>query len=321
MDNERKLRSMIIEDFECLETDIDSLIDYYKTEAKKYIDQNSWGDIRLASDKCESLNRYKQKIEEILDEFDSLFIEEVDKKEQAKDDEEFVDIQNFSYTNPLQIKMFNNYYDTHRNWRDVLILVCEELIKRCPEKFKNFDKNDAFKGRKRSYFSYKPEELREPRKLSNGLYVEMNLSANSIARICCNIIEQCGYNSDELKFKIEDKQQDIDRIYNTKIETKNSEVKLPPKYSSIHIAKDLLKKIIEEMILSVKENESRIFNPPMIAEKLKDLIVSESDYAVPYHVVIKITNYLVDCKLVEKISNGKYAIKDLRILKSWMENI
>lgn len=102
-------------------------------------------------------------------------------------------------------------YDTHGNWQEVLTIVCEELIKKCPDKFRNFDKNDIFKGRERNYFSYKPEELRKARKLSNGLYVETNLSANSIARLCCNILEQCGYNYDDLKFKIEYKRKDRKR--------------------------------------------------------------------------------------------------------------
>ena len=104
-----------------------------------------------------------------------------------------------------------------------------------------------------------------------------------------------------------------------RIESKSSEITLPPKYSSIHITKDLLK-IIGEMISSVREN-SGVFNPSIISERLKDIIISESDYKIPYHVTIKITNYLVDCKLIKKISNGKYAIRDLYTLKSWMDNI
>ena len=36
----RTLRSNDIDDFECLICDIDSLIDYYKGEAKRYIDEN-----------------------------------------------------------------------------------------------------------------------------------------------------------------------------------------------------------------------------------------------------------------------------------------
>lgn len=322
MYNERKLRAMIIDDFECLKTDVDSLIDYYKAEAKRCIDENCREDMHLALDKWESLCRYKQKIEEILDEFDSLFVEQVEEQEQSQEDEEFVGLQNFTFAEPLQIKLLNNYYDVNRNWREVLITVCEELIKKHPEKFSTFDKNSVFKGRKRSYFSYNPKELTENnRKLSNGLYVEMNLSANSIARICYNILEQCGYNSDELKFKIEYKQQEPEKNYKIKTAGKDSEIKLPPKYSSVHIAKELFQKIIDEIISSIKDNESGVFNPPKISEKLKDIIVSESDYAVPYHVVNKITNYLVDCKLVEKVSNGKYAIRDLHTLKSWMGNI
>ena len=317
----RTLRAMIIDDFECLISDIDSLIDYYKGEAKRYIDENLREGMLIASERWESLSRYKQRIEDVLDDFNSLFAEDVEKNDQNMEDEGFIDGQNFSYMDPLQIKIFNNYYQVNRKWREVLIIVCEELIKRCPDILKNFDKNDAFKGRKRRYFSYIPEELREARKLSNGLYVDVNLSANSIVRMCYNIIEQRGYNSNVLRFKVEPRQQGTDVNNNTTIEANNSIIKLPPKYSSVRIPKEVFKTIVEEMILSVKENEKGVFNPSIISEKLKDVIISMTDYAVPYYVVNKITNYLVDHKLVEKISNGKYGIRNLETLKSWMDSI
>lgn len=323
MSNVRKLRAMIIEDFECLKTDIDSLIDCYKAEAKRYIDENCHEGMLSASDKWESLCRYKQKIEEMLDEFDSIFVEQdEEEKEQGEEDEDFVGLQNFTYTEPLQIKLFNNYYNVNRNWREVLITVCEGLIKRHPDKFSNFDKNDAFKGRTRVYFSYNPEELtKNNRKLSNGLYVEMNLSANQIARICYNLLEQCGYNPEELKFKIESKEQNSEKNNKLNSVSKDTEIKLSPKYSSVHITKELFQKIIDEIVSSIKDSENSVFNPVKVSDKLKNIIISESVYAVPYHVVNKIINYLIDCKLVEKISNGKYVVKDLQVLKNWVNNI
>jgi hypothetical protein len=322
MSDEKKIRTMIIDDFECLKTDIDSLIDFYKTEAKRYIDENYRDGILLAFDKMDSLLRYKQKIEEMLDELDSIFAEQtVDEQEQNKEDEDFVEIQNFTYAEPLQIKLFNNYYDVNRNWRKVLVTVCEELIKKHPEKFITFDKNPAFKGRTRSYFSYNPEDLIESRKLTNGLYVEMNLSANRIAHICYNLLEQCNYNPEELKFKIEYEEQDADRNNKSKDISKDSEIKLSPKYSSVHISKELFQEIINEIISNITGNETAVFNPVRVSEKLKDIITSKSIYTIPYHVVNKIINYLVDCKLIEKYSKGKYTVKDVNLLKNWLNNV
>ena len=62
----RTLRAMIIDDFECLISDIDSLIDYYKGEAKRYIDENLREGMLIASERWESLSRYKQRIEDVL---------------------------------------------------------------------------------------------------------------------------------------------------------------------------------------------------------------------------------------------------------------
>lgn len=317
---------MIFEDFECLKGDVDSLIEFHKNIAIKCIQENSHDGMITASENWKSLERYKNKINELLDEYDSIIAESTDEcsyKNETEDiDDDFTGLRNFTFTDPIQIKLLGQIYEVNKSWREALIILCEELIKKQTNKFKDFDKNEVFKGRKRVYFSYNAKDLTSnTKKLSNGLYVELNLSANDIAKRCCDVVEQCGYNLDDIKFKVEWKEQsqEIKKI-EKKLENK-SEIKLPPKHSSVHIPRDLFEAIVNEIINYGNKNNVEFFNPRKISLDMNDLIISQSCYASTYHVVINLVNYLIDCKLVEKIEKGKYTVKNNRLIKDWFDKL
>ena len=326
MSEEKKLAAMIFEDFECLKGDVDSLIEFHKNTAIKCIQDNNHEGMTNSSERWKSLERYKNKINELLDEYDSIIAEEIEeayneKKEEDTNDD-FMGMRNFTYTDPIQIKLLDQICDVNKSWREALIIVCEELVKKRPDKFKNFDKMDVFKGRKRVYFSYNPKDLTpNNRQLSNGMYVELNLSANDIAKRCCDVVEQCGYSVDEIKFKVEWKESPQE-LQNVKTrQYNNSEIKLPPKHASVHIPKVLLESIIDEIINYGNKNKTEFFNPRKISLAMTDEIISQSGYASPYHVVNKLVNYLIDCKLVDKIEKGKYIVKDNKLLSDWIYNL
>lgn len=329
--NEKKIMSMIFEDIECLKYDLDSLIDFYKEQAKKLLDESKFNEPKVVIDRCNDLVRFKQKIDEMTDELDSIIVEEKDVNAEdnfEENDDEFEEIRNFAFTNPLQIKLFNKIYDVKGNWRDVLIMVCEELIRRQPDKVKEFDRNEIFRGRTRVYFSYDPAQLtRQHRKLSNGLYVELNMDNNDIVKRCRDAVEQCGYNPEDIMFKVEWKkelQQTGNKDKTLEIENINDEIKLSRQYGSVHITKELFTTIIEEILNYQDKNKTNYINPVKIKEELNEVIITKSTYSISYHVVTNIFKYLLDCKLIDNFPNtkrGKYIIKDEKLLKNWVESI
>jgi hypothetical protein len=175
------------------------------------------------------------------------------------------------------------------------------------------------------YLSYDVNRLtKNNRKLSNGLYVELNLSANDIVKRCRDILKQCGYNPDEIKFKVEwdnesyQKETDIPVIKKS-----DSEIKLSNKYASIHVTKELFRTVVNDIIDFENIYSMNYINPVKIKERLKEKIVSDSNYSSPYHVIINIFKYLLDCKLIENMPNtkkGKYLLKDKNVLQNWLEN-
>jgi len=84
-----------------------------------------------------------------------------------------------------------------RSWKNLLIKLCE--IFNAAHR-NDFDKTLNIVGRKRPYFTRNANELRAPQKVNNtNIYVETNLSANRIAKICSEMIAVFGYTDNDLK--------------------------------------------------------------------------------------------------------------------------
>jgi negative regulator of replication initiation len=65
-----------------------------------------------------------------------------------------------------------------------------------------FDKLMSLAGRKRPYFTRNENELRAPQKINKtDIFVETNLSANNIVKICLDMLALFGYSRSDLKIE------------------------------------------------------------------------------------------------------------------------
>lgn len=117
-----------------------------------------------------------------------------------------INAQNASYTftDPRSIIFNNIEYSGVKVWKDVLEQVCNLM--------QNIHPNEItrilhLRGRTRVYFTHNlnqlsSKEARErPRKIKNtDIYMEHNYSANTIVKLCYEIVEYFGHKSDNLKF-------------------------------------------------------------------------------------------------------------------------
>lgn len=86
---------------------------------------------------------------------------------------------------------------TPRNWKEVLVLVSEEMHRRHPSEF---DKCLGLRGSKMKYFSLNSNELSQPFNISNSkIFVETKLNSNSIVRRSRDLMSLFGHNDDDLK--------------------------------------------------------------------------------------------------------------------------
>lgn len=92
----------------------------------------------------------------------------------------------------------NTRYEV-RFWKDILIKICNLMnsIHR-----NDFERVLSLQGRKRPYFTKNANELRIPEKIEGtDIFVEINLSANSIVKMCLDVLSLFGYSEED--FNIE----------------------------------------------------------------------------------------------------------------------
>jgi len=86
-----------------------------------------------------------------------------------------------------------------RFWKDLLIKLCEVIN---AAHRNEFEKTLNIVGRKRPYFSVTGDELRTPQKIDNSkIYVETNLNANRVAKICFAMLSTFGYRDTDLRIE------------------------------------------------------------------------------------------------------------------------
>lgn len=134
----------------------------------------------------------------------ALHVAEIKDEEHYEDKEIFDDSEilekqgNYNYRNSkISSFYFKGVEYKTSSWINLLLEISNLMLKEHKSKF---NKVLELKGHKRPYFTRNPDDLRHS-KLINGtdIYIETNLSANSIVSVSKKIIELFGYNESDLK--------------------------------------------------------------------------------------------------------------------------
>ncbi|MFQ3537115.1 MAG: DUF262 domain-containing protein [Aggregatilineales bacterium] len=103
--------------------------------------------------------------------------------------------QDVTRKSPRRVTILGRTYVV-KFWRDVLVKVMNTLAEIDPEGFElAAQEYPALIGRD-------PNRFRDRRQLENGLYVQVNLSAEAIDRFCTNMIESVGLSSDDWRVEL-----------------------------------------------------------------------------------------------------------------------
>jgi len=87
-----------------------------------------------------------------------------------------------------------------RSWKDMIMEICNTMVNTHRN---SFEQVLNLVGRKRPYFTKSPGELRNPERVNGtDIYVEVNLSANSIVKLSRDILALFGYKKDDLLIEV-----------------------------------------------------------------------------------------------------------------------
>ena len=99
---------------------------------------------------------------------------------------------------PERVSLFGNTINV-KTWRDVLINVAEILIKHAPETFTKLADSEMMRGETRIYLTKSKNLIHAVHQLSNGLFIDVGLSANSIVRLSKKLLKGCGYKETDIE--------------------------------------------------------------------------------------------------------------------------
>lgn len=107
--------------------------------------------------------------------------------------------EDFTYKRPYAFKLDDESIKV-KTWQQMLIRTCELLYALDQKRFIQFENDPGMKGRKQKIFSSNPDDMRSPGKIEGcPLYVETNLSANSIRNLISRILGRYGIKNNRFK--------------------------------------------------------------------------------------------------------------------------
>lgn len=203
----------ISESLELLKETIDDIIDKLSLKTREAYKTRNFSLIEKYKEIGMAIDDYENKIENIID---FTAIEQVDisqddtaeiKLKNSPDYQKYlVDnkaehtlYENFTHIRPFGFK-FNTTLIEVKTWQEMFLKTCEILLNKDEKKFLQFQDKVYMNGKKNKYFSTSEEVLRKPVNISGEIYVETNLSSNSIRNIIVKMLKE--YNIKINDFKI-----------------------------------------------------------------------------------------------------------------------
>lgn len=320
--NPEDIFKIVKEDFNWLKEDIQQHQTILQDEMIGLIKNGSM-DFDELKEKFQDLEKIIQKIDEIRSEYISIIKGEEQNQIGIKTEYDY--LEDWTGTEPVEIFLFGETFIV-KNWREILLILMEELYKKDSGIIVDIINSDDIKERSRIPFTYEHNKINKKfyKKTSYGLYVLVNDNANTIYSRCIRVLELAGFNEEELMIKLSNNLTiDYNKEVDIDINNNNEVIKLSKRYASISIDKSLFKTIVNSIINRKDEYGTDYIEPRKIEQKYKSLILKNTKYTTPYHVVINIVKFLKDIHFLDNFKDtkkGKYMVVDDNSLKIWLNN-
>lgn len=118
--------------------------------------------------------------------------------------------ESFTFKRPYGFILGDTAFKGIKTWRNLFILVLDELYEKDPTRFARLPEEEKFiSNRGKPLFSRDKQDLREGKMLKPGLYVEVNLSANDLCKNIKSMLEHFQLGPGQMKIYLrEDRDAD-----------------------------------------------------------------------------------------------------------------
>lgn len=172
--------------------------------------------VDLLRDKVKELSEFEPSTEQIVGFLQKLSVLSVDNitkpiskpskesaqklsKEKNLETEVITAPTNVTGRTPKAFYIENDRYEV-KNWKDMLIQICEIMIFELGSNF--YEKVKDLRGTKRNYFQNNEIGMSIPHELSSGIFVETHFSAKLINEIAREIIASAGVSADSFRIEV-----------------------------------------------------------------------------------------------------------------------
>lgn len=161
----------------------------------------------------EEINRYEQKIEELIGLLEVDTTEIIDEEQEEKAARILPDYSAYSVNTEVEHTLYEDF--THKRphgfrindetvievktWKEMLFKTCELLMALDEEKFMSFENKEYMNGKKRKHFSTNPGGMVDPKLVNHKMYVETNINANGIRNLLLKLLKEYGFKVSEFK--------------------------------------------------------------------------------------------------------------------------
>ncbi|WP_343101260.1 hypothetical protein [Romboutsia sp. MSSM.1001216sp_RTP31141st1_G3_RTP31141_220114] len=163
---------------------------------------------------AQELHTYESKLDKLLEDINiedmqiSDIEDKIDSKKELPNYEEYkVDDtiehtlkEDFTHKRPCSFRIGESYTSIVNTWQEMILDTCKYLIKLDELRFKELVRNPKLNGRKSAYFSSDKKVMRRPVHIGSGIYIETNMSANSIRNLIIKLLKL--YNIPTNNFKV-----------------------------------------------------------------------------------------------------------------------
>ncbi len=107
--------------------------------------------------------------------------------------------ENFTHKRPFAFKINDQQIIEVNTWQKMLLKTAELLFAIDTEKFLSFEHAPGMNGKKVKYISSSPDGMRRPQPILDRVFIETNMSGNSIRNLIVKMIKAYGFKPSDYK--------------------------------------------------------------------------------------------------------------------------
>lgn len=192
----------IYESIDLLKAVIDETVKDIGEKSAEKIAERKFEDYSKLGCMAEFLNKYEKRLDTILEDLEME--QDVDHLSDDEGNNVLPGYEEFIVDNKVEHSLYESFthirpygfrigeHDTiiTMSWQRMFIKTCEYLFALDREKFFGFENMPGMNGKKRSYFSRDKETLRKAGSVNDEIYIEMNMSGNSIRNLIVKMLRE-----------------------------------------------------------------------------------------------------------------------------------